>query len=193
MYILQGVGLYEMGKRLNLNNPWLSFVPVANVYALGRIAQRYMKRDGTQSAKFSVILLALYIAEFVLMIAFFIFFFVAIFAVIANAELAIETESEMVMSMFASFIPVIILYFLLMAVAIAYSVTYYVALWRVFAIYNNSNATLYLVLSIFFSFLAPIFLFVLRKNNPAFDYATRMGFNMIMPEAQPVAETTNQE
>ena len=66
LYILQGVGLYEMGKRLNLNNPWLSFVPFANVYALGRIAQRYIKRDGTQSAKFSVILLALYIAEIVL-------------------------------------------------------------------------------------------------------------------------------
>lgn len=38
VYILQGVALYRMAKKLEIDSPWLAFVPIANVWMLGKIA-----------------------------------------------------------------------------------------------------------------------------------------------------------
>ena len=53
--------------------------------------------------------------------------------------------------------------------AFVYTVLHYVAFWRIVASFDNSNATLYTVLSVFFSFLDPIFLFIIRNKQPVFD------------------------
>ena len=58
--------------------------------------------------------------------------------------------------------------------SVAFTVIYYVALWRIFALYNYKNATLFLVLSIFISCLYPIFLFVLRNKEPNFTNEQRL-------------------
>ena len=42
----------------------------------------------------------------------------------------------------------------------------YVAWWRVFAIFSNKNATLYLILSIFVSVVHPFLVFAIRNNDP---------------------------
>ena len=49
---------------------------------------------------------------------------------------------------------------------IAYAVYYYAALYRLFKLYNADKAVLFLVLSIIFTFLGPIFLFTMRNNQP---------------------------
>ena len=175
LFILNGLGIYNMSKKMELKSPWISFIPVANIFALGRIAQRYVKRDGTPSAKFGITLVILYVSQFLVSVAFIIFSVIATISVISNAELAIEQEVMMEMSMFSSLIPVIILYFVLAGVALTYKIIYYVSLWRVFSIFSNENATLFTVLSVFFSFLAPIFLFVIRNNQPKLTYNERIG------------------
>lgn len=38
VYILQGIALYRMAKKLGIGSPWLVFVPIANVWILGKIA-----------------------------------------------------------------------------------------------------------------------------------------------------------
>ena len=68
-YLLQSFGLNKMGKSLNVNNPWLAFIPYANVFAFGRIAEKYVKFNGKNSAKFSKILLTLTIIIAVLSVA----------------------------------------------------------------------------------------------------------------------------
>ena len=169
LFVLKGLGLYRMAKGIGMSNSWLAFIPVANIYVLGSISQKYVKRDGTKSAKMGVILLLLYIAELILAIALLIFFVISVVAIISNAELAIETESQMTMEMFSSFIPVIALYFVLLAVAISYAVTFFVALWRIYSLYDGKNATVYLVLSILFGAITPVFLFVISKHTPVFE------------------------
>ena len=37
-YILQGIGMYTMGKRKGMNNSWLAFIPYARVYFQGELA-----------------------------------------------------------------------------------------------------------------------------------------------------------
>lgn len=176
LFILGGYAIFEMSKKADIKYPFLGFIPVLQSFALGRIAEKYVKRDGNKSAKFGTILLVLNILQFIISIVFIVFSVIAILSIIVNVEDAIASDLEVTLSMFSSFIPVIISYFILFAVAISYSVFYYVSLWRVFSIFDNHNATLYLVLSIFFSFLAPIFLFVIRNNIPAFDYKSRLGY-----------------
>ncbi len=174
MYLLQAFGLYNMGKSLGLQNPWLSFIPVANLYAFGKIAEQYIKADGRKSAKFSKILLTLYIILFVILIAFLVFM-VAIIMMDAmsdpNVNAYFESEEFAATAVFTFVIPLLLGYFALLGVAIALSIVEYIAMWRIFAIFDNDNATLYLVLSIFFSFLSPIFIFVLRNREPRILFA----------------------
>lgn len=170
LFVLGGYAIYDMSKKLGISNPWLGFIPILQCFALGRIGEKYIKRDGKPSAKLGKWLLVLRIIEYVLVIVFLVILFIALFTIIANVDAAIEDDTELVMGMFSSLIAVIVLYFLLLAVAVTYCVIYYITLWRVFGIFDNKNATLYLVLSIFFSFLTPIFLLIIKNNNPVFDF-----------------------
>ena len=168
-FIIKGLGLYNMAKRIDIKSAWLSFLPIANTYILGKISEKYIKRDGSKTAKFSIILPLFYIAEILISVAFLVFLTISIISIVSNAELAIENDSAMTMGMFNSFIPVIIFYFLLMAVAICYAVFYYISLYRVYSLYDNSNATIYLVISILFSQLASIFILIVSRHIPVFE------------------------
>lgn len=174
LFVLQGLGLFEMSKSLNLKNPWLSFIPIVWVFSLGRVGQQYVKQDGKQSAKFGKIMLILQIATIILSLIFMVVFVFAMISIIKNANMAVEEEMAMTLKMFSSFIWVIMAYFILLAVAITFKVLYYIALWRTFSIFDYHNATLYTVLSIFFSFLSPIFLFIVRKKQPKLTFEERI-------------------
>lgn len=67
-----------------------------------------------------------------------------------------------------SFIPLILSTFLLMLSALAFAIIKYIALWRVYASFDGKNAVLFTVLSVLFNFLEPVFLFVIRNNQPNF-------------------------
>ncbi len=41
LYILRAIGIYKMSKTAGLEYPWLSFIPVASSYTLGRNAVLY--------------------------------------------------------------------------------------------------------------------------------------------------------
>ena len=74
----------------------------------------------------------------------------------------------------AMILPLILAIFAMFGIAIAYAVIYYVALWRIFALYNYKNATLFLVLTLFVGILTPILLFVLRNKQPMFTMEQRV-------------------
>lgn len=137
-----------------------------------KIAERYVKKDGKRSAKFGGLLLAFEILTLVLAFLTMAFAIGMIF-VLATAESETELTNSIIVPMFAMLISC----FVLMGVSIAYIVLYYVALWRIFTAYDYNNATVYFVLTILFSFLGPIFLFVLRNKQPVFD--TREHFNYL--------------
>ena len=41
VYVFSALALYTIAKRRGLSNPWLSWIPVANVWILGSIADQY--------------------------------------------------------------------------------------------------------------------------------------------------------
>lgn len=188
LYVLNGLGIMKMSNSLNISNGWLGFIPFASIFALGRIGERYIKRDGTKSAKFSIWLLVFYILMSVLAILLTAFLVVFLLSLIVYAEEAISSDTQMTMEMFKGVVPVIICTLIILAVEIAYIILYYVCLWRVYSIFDSSNATLFLVLSIFFTFLAPIFMFIIRNKQPKVTYEERMNFNSFL-----IQENTSEE
>lgn len=164
MYLFEAFGIYRMGQKLGFKNPWLAFIPIANMYAFGKVAEQYVKNDGRPSAKFSKILLTLNI----IMLAIAIIFVVAVVVLVITNIGMFATDSSLneSMTVFTLILPILLGYLALIGIAIAQSIVYYIALWRIFAIFDHNNATVFLVLSIFISFLYPIFLFAVRNKEP---------------------------
>ena len=169
IYLLESISVYKMAKSAEIKNPWLVFIPVANDWVFGTLAEKYKKKNGTKSARFGIILPVLEGIVLIETIALTIFTVISIKEITGYALDAVNTSSEMAPEQFMSLIPVIILYFALMAVAIAYAVVFFIALWRVYSSFDKSNATLYIVLSVIFTISVPIILFIIRNRKPEFD------------------------
>ena len=169
IYLLESISVYKMAKSAEIKNPWLVFIPVANDWVFGTLAEKYKKKNGTKSARFGIILPVLEGIVFIESIALTIFTVISVKEITGYALDAVNTSAEMAPEQFMSLIPVIILYFALMAVAIAYVVVFFIALWRVYSSFDKSNATLYIVLSVIFTISVPIILFIIRNRKPEFD------------------------
>ncbi len=176
LYVLQGIALLSMSNKCGIKNGWLSFIPVANVFILGKIAEKYERKDGKKSSKYGILLPVLAGLKYIVVAVLTVVLIISIISIISNVELAVELESQLTLSMFSSFISVIIAYFISLAVTVVYLVFYYIALWRIYYLFNKNNSTLYTVLSVLFDFLSPIFLFVIRDNTPTFDTETNIGY-----------------
>lgn len=176
IYLLESISVYKMAKSAEIKNPWLAFIPVANDWVFGTLAEKYKKKNGTKSARFGIILPVLEGIVLIEAIALTIFTVISIKEITGYALDAVNTSTEMVPEQFMSLIPVIILYFALMAVAIAYAVVFFIALWRVYYSFDKSNATLYIVLSIIFTISVPIILFIIRNRKPEFDPHNNMPY-----------------
>ena len=170
LFIISGFAQYKMSKSIGFKYAWLGFVPVISVYSLGRIAATYVKKDGSKSAKFGPILLVLNILQYILVAVFLVFTIISVIEIVGNAEDAISQNIAMELDMFVSVVPVIISFFVLFAVEIAFLICFHIALWRVYVLFDEKNATIFTVLSVFFNFLTPIFLFLIRKKQPTFCF-----------------------
>ncbi len=148
--VFQGIGIMKMHEKLGLKHGWMAFVPILNSYALGKVAEQYIKENGKKSAKFSIILVVAQAVSFGFAV------FMGIILGIGTAFLPISIYS-ILNALFST---------VAYAISFAVSVITYIALWRVFAIFSNKNATLYLILSIFVSVVQPFLIFAIRNNQP---------------------------
>ncbi len=177
LFVLQGLGLFKMSKRFNFNRPWLCFIPIVSAFSLGRIGDRYVKNNGKKAKPLKIWLFILALMNFLLLAGFVVVFIVLIIRFYLGVSDIIAANEELTAEIFKILIPIAIFYFIAAITSIAYQVVYYFCLWRVFGIFDNRNAILYLVLSIFFNFLAPIFIFVIRNKEPKFTYEERIGIS----------------
>jgi hypothetical protein len=219
-YVLSSLGLYRMAKACNLNTPGLAWVPIANLYVLGSIAEIGASRGGKKSMPFRKILPGLTIGMIVVV---FVMIIALVAVVILNMD-ALDTEAiddpienvEVVSdgvsyvdyeiggdfnadfedddiyieeeynpeadALAASVILVVLAFYLVMIVAaILVSVFEYVARWHVYKLFDESNAVLYLLLTIFVSIATPIIDFILGRKTPALPTV-----NVSEPTAYPV-------
>jgi len=156
-YIFQGIGIMKMHEKLGLKGGWMAFVPFLNSYAFGKVAEQYIKQDGKKSTRFSVIILVGNIIN--MGFAFCSGFLSGISG--TSASLGLSSEVLGVIALFSLALSLIQLTF-----SVVFSVVVYIALWRIFSIFNNQSATLFLILSLFIGLVQPFLIFAIRNNEP---------------------------
>lgn len=186
VYVLHSLGMYTIAKRRGIRNPWLAWIPVASMWTLGSISDQYQYVAKGKVTKRRKVILGLMIAVFVMAVV------IGIALGVSIGVAAVTGAADQIVG------PVLILilgYIALIAVAITLTVFQYIAYYDLFASCNPDNATVFLVLSIFFSFLLPFFVFASRNKDlgmPARREPAPQPVLPVMPAAEPATEE-NQE
>lgn len=163
-YVLRSLGLYTIAKRRGINHPWMSWVPVLDLWVLGCISDQYqyvVKGNVRNKRKW---LLGMSIAMAVLYIVFAVLIGVAVFGAVGGMTGSLNDDQLMatllgpVMGLVVGLIP-------LAGIAIAVMVIRYFAMYDLYTSCSPQNNVLFLVLSIFFSVTEPFFLFFIRGKD----------------------------
>lgn len=168
LYILRAVGIYKMALNAGIKQPWIAFVPVANAYTFGLIAEKNNRKNTTEKTKFSVVLLTLRIIGTVFFVAAAVTFVIATSKILTFAYTAYENDTKLSLEALGSIVLPIVLFAVFTLVTLAFIIIRYIALWRIYNAYDSSNAAAYTVVSVLFNFTDPIFLFILRNRTPMF-------------------------
>ena len=188
-YIMTGIGLSRMARACNLRSPWLAWVPIGDLYTIGSIAEIGASRGGKKSMPYRKILpgitggfLALFLAFIILMVGFILSnpdSFESDYsdesADIGYVSYSPDDSYDYVYEVYIEdtdaalallFLLMMFFYLLIFVVAIVLTIFEYLALWHVFHLFDESNAVLYLVLSIFINVALPIIYLILGRKIP---------------------------
>ena len=161
-YVLTAMALYTMASRRGLNHPWLSWVPVANVWILGSLSDQYRYVVKGQDKSKRKVLLVLSIISAVL---------ASVIAVLAIGALAEFVEEAMYgyggdpEDIVGPLLGILALALPLAGVKIAEAVVGYMALYDVYTSCDPQYNVLFLVLSVLFGVTEPFFLFFSRNKD----------------------------
>ena len=163
-YILTAMALYTLAQRRGINHPWLSWVPVANVWILGSLSDqyRYVVKGEERSKRKSLVVLKIISAVIVLLM------------VIACVVMAVEItegimfsfrEEEIFEDIVGPLLAIVGLALPLAGVSIACTILRFMALYDVYTSCDPQYNVLFLVLSILFGVTEPFFLFFSRNKD----------------------------
>ncbi len=161
LWLFKAISVFKMSKKLNLNMPWIGFVPYVLPFAYGRIAEQYNGKVLKKPLKFSILLLILQFVPGVVIGAFYVVLFGVAFASFAiSAAIGIE-----MLAIIPIMIVYFIMFFIMMASTFVVNFFNYLACWNVFAIFGGEKNVLYFILSITLG-IEPFILFALRNKEP---------------------------
>lgn len=149
IYVFTALSLYTIAKRRGIACPWLAWVPVANLWLIGSLSDqyRYLTRGQLKHKRIVLLILKAVTLAFT-------------GGLIGSVIWLIGASGSP-----ASVITLLVMVLLDGAAAIALAVVSFMALYDVYASCDPENATVYLVLTIFFKVLKPIFLFLSRNRD----------------------------
>ena len=169
-YYLRAVGVYEMSKTAGFKNPWYSFIPFLNVYAVGRLSGVYVKKDGRRSENFGKVMTVLYGIFYLFALS----YLFSAFSAVINVAFLVDGMEEAgrnpdFYEIIKLFIPMIVSASIFFILSIVYSIAYYIALWRIYSSFTPESAIIFLILSILLGGVADaIVLFINRKKPICF-------------------------
>ncbi len=163
-YILTALALYTLAKRRGISHGWMSWVPILNLWILGSLSDqyRYVVKGQIKSKRKLLLILNIVnsvIALTIMVVA--IVMAVELFGVM-NYNISDDRLMEMVLG---PMVAVVGLCLPLMGISIALAVIRYMALYDLYTSMDPANSVLFLVLSIFFGFTEPFFLFFNRNKE----------------------------
>lgn len=166
VYVLESLGIYTVAKRRGIRNPWLAWIPVANVWIWGSLSDQYqyvVKNKMTNRRWILVVLSGLTVLFSLVMGGFYVNLIVKIVTNMDTLKYMSEARAmQMVLQPMLGMLGTVML---MAVVAIVNTVFTYIALYDIFASMEPSNAALYLVLSILIGVTLPFFIFCNRKKD----------------------------
>lgn len=160
-YVLGSVGLFKMAKNLGIAAPWLAFIPVANIYLLGRVAQG----NGAKKRKFPFgwVLLVLTFASSWLESVFATSAAMGLVKVTSNMSTEnVVTSLEDIFTFIGGPLVTNVVYILITGLIV--SIFFYITLYFVYKECAGGCAPVFLAVSILFPVFIPFFLFTKRNS-----------------------------
>ena len=164
LYVLRALGLYSIAKRRGINRPWMSWVPVLDLWVLGCISDQYQYVVNGKVRNKRKWLLGLSIAMAVLYIVFAVLIGVAVFGAVGGMTGSMS-DNQLVATLLGPVMGLVVGLIPLVGIAIAVMAIRYVAMYDLYTSCNPQNNVLFLVLSIFFTVAEPFFLFFVRNKD----------------------------
>lgn len=164
LYVLRALGLYSIAKRRGINRPWMSWVPVLDLWVLGCISDQYQYVVNGNVRNKRKWLLGLSIAMAVLYIVFAVLIGVAVFGAVGGMTGSMN-DNQLVATLLGPVIGLVVGVIPLVGIAIAVMAIRYVAMYDLYTSCSPQNNVLFLVLSIFFTVTEPFFLFFIRNKD----------------------------
>lgn len=174
-YILTALAIYTVSRRRGLRQPWLAWIPVANVWLLGSLSDQYQYVVRGENKAKRKWLLVLQVVKAVLTLTVMILGTVAVTGMFFRGP-----GPDMWRSLNGPVLGILGVALPLAAVTIALCVIRYMALYDVYRSLDPNNSVLYLVLSILFKPTEPFFLFFNRDKDLGMP-----------PRRQPVCDQDN--
>ena len=193
-YVLTAYSLYTIANRRGISKPWLAWIPVADMWILGSISDqyRYVVKGEIKSKRKALIPMCIISGIFcmILLVIAMMLIFIAAASGMSGTSMASMLED-------AAPLPAIMLVLgvLGVGVMVAYAIVYYKALYDVYTSCDPDNRVAYLVLSILFGFLKPVFLFLSRnkENGMPPRRSEPVNYTYQEPVWQPAQEPWKQE
>ena len=160
-WLFKAIAIFKMSKKLNINMPWLSFVPYCLPFAYGRIAEMYNKDHFKKPIKYSILLLILQFVPGILVFILYFFLFAIVFAAAALMSIPGMEVIALILILLFYFI----FFAVMMAIAFVVNLFTYLACWNVFAIFGGEKNVLLFIASITIG-IEPFVLFALRNKEP---------------------------
>lgn len=163
-YVLTGMSLYTLATRRGLRHAWLSWVPVANVWVLGSLADqyRYVARGEVRFRRRSLLTLRIFTTVLSAVLT---GIGVVIVVGFVGAHMGALNPNRFFPWVTGPALGAAAIGLSLAAVTVAYWVIYFMAIYDLFRSSDPQNATLFLVLAILFSVTRPFFLFACRNKD----------------------------
>ena len=156
VYIAQSISFYTIAKRRGIHSPWLSWIPVGNMWILGSISDQYqyVKKGKERSLRKWLIGLGLGFVGVELLMS------VTNIIMMVTASLDATGIITLILSILA-----LLMSFAVMIGAIAYAIMQYMAIFDLFESCAKDRAVLYLLLSFFVPFAVTVLFFICRNKD----------------------------
>lgn len=170
-YVGVSLGGSRMARKVGMNHPWMFWVPGANVYALGKLADTQASLCEGKTTKFRKKLLVWTIilasAAVIWAIA------LTVTTAIAAVNGLLDDSGNVIVSDFSGntaligyFVALLISSLLLIVPFVIYLVVYYKSLYRIYKLYAPGGAVGFTVLSFFAEPAIPILFLILSGKDP---------------------------
>ena len=176
-YIGMGLGGFRMARKIGMTNPWMFWIPMANVYAMGNLADQQAALCEGRSTAFRKKMLAWNIV----IICAAMLFVIAMIPILVVATVYGTMDENGTVTIPEAYMEDLVgpsLFFLfsflvLLVLSVIYLVVYYKVLYRIFKLYAPDGAVGLLILSIFVNAAIPAVFLILSGKEPALPMPAR--------------------